>query len=57
MKLCVLRPSGDIGNVRAFSYPPFCSLATYADKGELTAQNEPRFLNTVERIRVVMIKV
>jgi hypothetical protein len=57
MKLYVLRPSGDIRNVRSFSYPPFCSLATSADKGDLPAQNESRFLNTVERIRVVMRKV
>jgi hypothetical protein len=57
MKLYALRPSGAIRNVRVFSYSPFCSLATSADKGELPAQNESRFLNTVERIRVVMIKV
>jgi hypothetical protein len=40
-----------------FSYPPFSTLATSADKGELPAQNEFRFPNIVERIRVVMIKV
>jgi hypothetical protein len=44
-------------NVRALSYPPFCSLAKSADKGKRLAQNESRFLNAAEGIRVAMIKV